>query len=135
MKKWLIKKSQERLKRYIRTRYEIIKPIPTQGLFNYKCHLNAVEYSRTHTCGVVETIYIDHYGEPILHYLNVDSNGQHLETTFGWQADLCEYYKIREINPDDYKNIVDEFNWSLESWCEQFVGWFGRKVLRIDRIT
>lgn len=134
MRSWLINRAQEQLKRWIRTRYETIKPIPTQGLFNYRCHLNTVEYSRVHKCSIVETIYIDTDQLPILHYLNVDSNGAYLETSLGFQADRNEYYRIREINPDDYGNIGAEFSRSLDSWNEQFVGWFGRNILRIGRI-
>jgi hypothetical protein len=134
MRNLFINEAQEKLKRFIRTRYEIIKPIPIQGLFNFKCHLNAVEYNRVHDCAIVETIYIDPCMKPILHYLNVDSKGTFLETSVGYQTKENEYYKIRIIDPNDYMNISNEFAQSLESWNEQFVGWFGRKILRINRI-
>ena len=134
IKSWIKSRAQKNLVRFVKSRYDVIKPIPKQGLFNRQCHNNSVEYSQIHDCGIVETIYIDN-GEPILHYLNTDNNGIFLETTLGWKAGTLEYYKIREIHSDDYFNISHEFIQSLESWTVQFLGWFGRKVLMIDRIV
>ena len=128
-------KAQERLIRFVRTRYELIKPEPTLGLFNFRCFENSVEYVRRYPeLEVCEVILIDG-GEPILHYLNFDpSNGKYLETTLGWRAEHLEYYLIRKIHKDDQRYIHGEFERALLSWKEQFVGWFGTNILRIDRI-
>jgi hypothetical protein len=120
---------------YVRTRYEMIKPEPTLGLFNFRCFENAVEYARRYPeLEVIEVIYLDG-GVPILHYINRDpANGKYLETTLGWRAQYLEYYHIRKIHPDDHRYLPGEFDRSLGSWLHQFTTWFDRKVLRIGRI-
>lgn len=135
MKKFLKTKAQERLLRYVRTRHELIKPEPTLGLFNFRCFENSVEYVRRYPeLEVVEVIYVDG-GEPILHYLNFDpANGKYLETTLGWRADHLEYYFIRKVHKEDQRYIHNEFDRALASWNEQFLGWFARNILRIERI-
>lgn len=135
MKNKIKLKAQEKLLRYVRTRYELIKPEPKLGLFNFRCFENSVEYVRRYPeLEVCEVIIVDN-GEPILHYLNYDpANGKYLETTLGWRADYLEYYLIRKIHKDDQRYIHNEFERALQSWKEQFLGWFGAKILRIDRI-
>jgi hypothetical protein len=83
---------------------------------------------------VVETIYIDN-GGPILHYLVHDpAAGRYLEVTLGWRAEHLEYYVVRPIHPDDHRHILSEFQRALDDWTEEYVGWFGRKVLGITRV-
>ena len=134
MKQRLLKRAQERICRRLRARFTMVKPEPVQGMFNFRCHENCVEYVRQRPeekLAVVETIYIDN-GEPILHYLVHDpAAGRYLEVTLGWTATLHEYYLIRPVHPSDFDRIHSEFSRSRADWCDEFVGWFGRKVLRI----
>lgn len=137
MRAQAIQRAQKRLCRHVRSRYELIKPAPTQGMFNARCFENAVEYARQHSedgLEVVEVIYIDN-GEPVLHYINrVPETGAYLETTLGWRADLLEYYFIRRIHPDDHRHIHSEFSRALDDWTYQFTSWFDRNYLLIKRI-
>lgn len=135
MKQRAIDNAREKLRRYVRSRYEMIRPEPTLGMFNFRCYENAVEYNRRYPeMEVIEVIYMDGTC-PILHYINYDPlDKKYLETTLGWRAPYLEYYHIRRIHPDDYHRITQEFERSLDSWLEQFTSWFQRKVLRIDRI-
>lgn len=135
MRTWALDKIHGRLKGHVRSRYEMIKPEPTLGLFNFRCFENAVEYARRYPeMEVIEVIYVDN-GTPILHYINYDPlDKKYLETTLGWRAPYLEYYHIRKIHVDDYYRISSEFDCSLGSWLEQFSNWFDRLILRIDRI-
>ena len=137
MKQRLLKRAQERICRRLRARFTMVKPEPVQGMFNFRCHANCVEYVRLHpeeNLALVETIYIDG-GEPILHYLVHDpAAGRYLEVTLGWRAKHLEYYVVRPIHPDDLRYILSEFQRSLNDWTEEYVGWFGRKVLGIKRV-
>lgn len=128
-------KLQKDVSNFVRTRYEMIKPEPTLGLFNFRCFENAVEYARRYPeMEVIEVIYLDE-GVPILHYINRDPvTNKYLETTLGWRADYLEYYRIRKIHPDDYRYLPGEFSRALDSWLYQFSTWFDRKVLGIDRL-
>jgi len=131
----LRRRLEARVVRYVRSRYAMVKPEPTQGLFNFRCHENAVEYQRRHPdLEVVEVIYIDD-GVPILHYLNRDpARDVFLETTLGWRAAHLEYHVIRRIHPEDYPHIHREFERALASWTEQFVNGFCRNILGFRRI-
>lgn len=126
---------EARICRYVRSRYELIKPVPVQGLFNFRCHENSVEYRRKNPdTEVVEVIYIDG-GVPILHYLNSDAARQtFFETTLGWRAEHLEYYLIRRIHPDDHPHITNEFERALQSWAEEFVPLFYRWFFGITRV-
>lgn len=136
--KWLITRwhnnAQVRLVNFVRSRYSLIKVEPKQGLFNYKCYFNAVQYTMEHAgVQVVEVIYVDQ-GAPILHYLNHDpETGVYLETTQGFRAEYFEYYLLRTIHPDDYKFIGGEFDRAVLSWTEQFTTRFQR-WLGVERI-
>ena len=137
MKQRLLKRAQDRICRRLRARFTMVKPEPIQGMFNFRCHENCVEYVRLHPeekLAVVEAVYIDG-GEPILHYLvNDPAAGRYLEVTLGWRAEHLEYYVVRTIHPDDLRYILSEFQRALEDWTEEYVGWFGRKVLGIRRV-
>lgn len=126
----------ERLCRHVRSRLKKIQVVPTQGLFNFRCFENAVEYQRTHPdLRLYEVIYIDQ-GDPILHYVNYDPVAcRFLETTLGWRADTLDYFLVREIEPENYQKIHDEFNRALEGWNDQYLSWFARRVLGIDRVV
>lgn len=130
-----IRRAQARLKVYVRTRHEEIRVTPQLGLFNFRCFENAVEYCRRYPdLQVAEVIYID--GDyPVLHYINYDPvKKEYLETTLGWRAEFLEYYFIRIVHKDSHRHIGNEFERAMRGWTDQFVGWFGRYVLRVDRI-
>lgn len=128
------RKIRERVCRFVRSRYEMIRVQPEQGVFNFRCFENAVEYQRKNPdTEVIEVIYIDE-GHPILHYINRKPDGTYLETTLGFRAERLEYYHIRRIHPDDYHRIGAEFDRVLISWTEEFTTWFQRKVLGIERV-
>ena len=129
-------RAHKRICEHVRSKYSMANVIPKRGLFNQRCHRNAVEYARTHKkTEVLEVIYIEN-GSPILHYINrrIDTS-ELLETTLGFEADSLEYYVIRTIHPDDYKAIGSEFHNSLRSWLMDFTTWFDRAILRVDRVV
>jgi hypothetical protein len=130
------KRIHERLCRFVRTRYELIKPKGVRGVFNFRCFENAVQYAHDHPGHeVIEVIYIDG-GDPILHYVNfLPESGEYVETTLGWRAEHLEYYRVRRIHPDDWKHIHAEFDRALTSWTEEWATWWERKVLGIARVV
>ena len=138
MRSWLIRRARLGILERLRCAHRMLPVAPEQGLFNFRCHENCVEYVRTHPdrdLEVVETIYVDD-GEPILHYVVRDrADDRHLEVTLGWRATTLEYYHVRALTEADHPNIHKEFQRSLDYWLHQYVGPFGRHVLRIGRIT
>lgn len=137
MKQRLVRSAQRRIVQRLRARFELVKPRAAQGLFNLRCFENVVQYVQDRPeepLGIVEAIYIDNE-QPVLHYLVHDSAaGEYLEVTLGWRAPYLEFYRTRPIHPSDWDSIHSEFYRAAADWCEEFVGWFGRKILRIDRV-
>ena len=129
------KKVQDRIRAYVRSMHEQIKPEPTLGLFNFRCYENAVEYNRRYPeMEVIEVIYIDN-GQPILHYINRNPvDGAYLETTLGWRAECLEYYFIRKVHRDDHRWVSGEFERGLDVWLYRFTNWFERNILRVKRV-
>ena len=135
MKEKAIRSIHDKLKRYVRSRYEMIRPEATLGLFNFRCHENCVEYLRTHPdrgLRIAETVYLDG-GEPILHYVVVDGD-RYLEVTLGWRAEQLEYYLIRVLDERDHARIHSEFDRSLTDWLHDFTSWFDRAILRVEMV-
>lgn len=136
MRQRAIKRARERIARRLRARHQGIRPVPEAGLFNFRCHENCVEYLRTHPgvgLRIAETIYLDE-GEPVLHYVVVDSGNRYLEVTLGWRAEQLEYYLVRILDERDHTRIHSEFDRSLTDWLHEFTSWWDRKVLGITRI-
>lgn len=126
--------AQRRLTNFIRSRYPLITVIPTQGVFNYRCYLNAIQYALDHEgLEVTEVIYLND-GTPILHYVNYNpKTDTYHETTTGFLAAYYEYYRLRTIHPDDYKYMQAEFDRAVDSWTQQFTTKFQR-WLGVERI-
>ena len=123
-----------RVCRHVRSKYTMIDVEAGNGMFNFRCHDNAVQFAKTHEgYGIAEVLYIDHE-QAYLHYVNT-KDGKFIDNTLGWRANHLEYYRIRDIHPSDYNQIGAEFNRGLDDWTEQFTRWFDRKLLRIKRIV
>lgn len=136
MRERALLKIHRRISRYVRSRYELIKPEPTQGLFNHKCFDNCAQYAFDHRGLEVYEVMVIDQGEPFLHYVNYDPERRaYLETTLGYLADQMEYYKIRRIHPDDVSHIGSEFSRSLACWLEQHTNWFQREILEIEKVV
>lgn len=137
MRAFTRKTAQARLVRALRSTSTQIKPLEIQGLFNFRCHENAVQYVRdnpSRLLEVVETIYLDG-GEPTLHYIVRDKvTGDYLEVTLGWRTRQLEYYVTRTLLPGDLDYIHGEFSRSLDHWRDLYVNPVARVLLRIDRI-
>jgi len=137
MRQLMVRRAQRRLVRHLRSTRTQVQVLAELGLFNFRCYENCVEYLRTHPdrdLEVVETIYIDEE-EPCLHYVIRDkASGELLEVTLGWRARQLEYYVTRTLLPGDLDNIHREFTRSLAHWLDDFVPWWARVLLRVDRV-
>lgn len=127
---------QTRLREHVKSRYNRITVTPKQGLFNFRCYWNAVQYSHDHPeTSVVEVVYLDE-GYPVLHYINKHKeSGEFYETSMGYLAKQFDYYMIRDVPEDEYDNINNVFIDACDAWLYQFTNWFDRKILGIDKIV
>lgn len=126
---------EDRMKDHIRSRHSVIDVESGNGMFNLRCHKNAVQWAfenEPQGATVIETITID-AGTPILHYVN-ELDGVYIDNTLGFFSKRAEYYYIRKIHKADWPYIQGEFDTALDAWWYQFTNWFDRKILKIDRI-
>lgn len=133
---WLRRRAKTRIEAciaaHLRANHTPAQVEPVQGLFNFRCHENSVEWHRQRPDHVVvECIYLDE-GQPILHYLVRDPAGKLLEVTLGWRALELEYFILRDIaKPFD---IHREFSASMDYWLQTYTTRLDR-LLGIDRVV
>ena len=109
---------------------------PVQGLFNFRCFENAVQYAKDNPGIKVVEVMLDDRGTPVLHFINYDpEKNEYLETTQGWRADVMDYYFIRVIHDEQYRYIGTLFEKSIEEWTLQFANKWYHKLLKIERIV
>ncbi|QYW02176.1 hypothetical protein CPT_Sonora_075 [Stenotrophomonas phage Sonora] len=133
MLKRTIARAQADVMRRVRTRHQQIKPLPLQGLFNFRCHENCVQYVKAHPerpLDIVEVITVEEGGGPALHYLLFDrGTSDYLEVTLGWRIDQHEVYLVRTLLEADHPYIHREFLRSREDWAHQFLSRFWRRFI------
>lgn len=123
--------AQKRVMLQVRATKMKIYPTSGQGLFNRRCHQNAVQYQHEKGGTIHEVIYIDS-GSPYLHYINKVDN-TFIEATLGVFCTNYEYYEIREVGIGEYLSILHTFDRGLAFWLESSTNWFTRKF--IDRVV
>jgi hypothetical protein len=137
LRDWAKRRVDRAIVRHARSMLQQVRARPEQGLFNFRCHENCVEWLRTHPgtgLTVVEALMVDG-GVPILHYLVRDGAGIHLEVTLGWRAEApgVEYYHVRDLLPEDHRHVLSEFERSLAAWADAHLPWWAR-LLGVDRV-
>ena len=114
-----------RVKNHILAKYQridIVKPV--RGMFNYRCHENAIQYAFENPgMKVIEVFQVELSGAH-LHYINQNEHGEYLETTLGWKSRLYEYYYVRELVPDDYDCIGWIFDNVVDTWSKEWLKWY-----------
>lgn len=119
----------ERVITWLENTKEKTEVTPKQGMFNFRCYENAVEYAfQNKGADVVMGIYVEAGSVPLLHFWNKKGD-KHFETTLGHKAQYHTYYPIRIINPDDYKHIGYIFNEGLKYYRTKFVRWYERPFI------
>ena len=53
-------------------------------------------------------IYIDE-GFPIIHFINIDNDGNYTDNTLGRWSETLEYYLVKTIKKDDFFNVNNIF--------------------------
>lgn len=110
---------------------QMIKVEPKQGLFNQMCFDNAAQYQSEHGGEVVEVVTVRN-GWASLHYIN-KIDGAYLETTLGYKSYKYEYFYLRVITEEDYKNMNWVFENALATLSRPYIRWY-HKLLGIKRV-
>jgi len=129
-----IENIRAKINRKVRYRFDRIYCTAKQGLFNFRCFENCVQFviDSGKDLKIYEVIYIDG-DDPCLHYVVKDGD-EFQEVTIGWRAEHVEYYLIREVPKEDFKCIGAAFECSLSYWHLEYTNWFDRNILGIDRV-
>ena len=115
----------------IQTTKQMIKVEAKQGMFNLQCFDNAAQYQSEHGGEVAEVVTVCN-GWPSLHYVN-KIDGVYLETTLGYMSCKYEYFYLRTITEDDYKNMSWVFENALVALSRPYLRWY-HKLLGIKRL-
>lgn len=82
---------------------------PGIGRYNFMCHLNSVHDALNNDYNkIVMCIYIDE-NYPIIHFINVDNDGNYIDNTLGRWSEKFDYYFVKLIKKEDFFNINDIF--------------------------
>lgn len=77
--------------------------------FNFRCQMNAVHDAITNQENkIAMCIYFE--GEnPIVHFINIDNNGNYVDNTLGAWSVKYDYYLVRHIEKESFFSINNIF--------------------------
>ena len=95
--------------------------------FNYRCHANAVNDAVVANQDRIAMCFYLIDNDPILHFVNINEEGEYIDNTIGVWAERYDYYLIRIIDKEQFFDILDIFvNYrkELRSRLPLYVRWF-----------
>jgi len=78
--------------------------------FNYVCHRNSVHDAVTDGQKEVAMCFFFDDDFPIIHFVNVNEQGEYTDNTLGNWCNTYKYYLVRHIEEDSFDNIQQIFN-------------------------
>ena len=99
------KKAKRFIENYIRTEKTLIEVKAGKCRYNYKCHCNAVHDAIEHKeQSIALCVYIAS-GHPIVHFVNINDNGEYFDNTLGHWASNYDFYLIKKVDSDEFWNV------------------------------
>ena len=119
--RWASEKASAKLRDHIISQHERIEVISGKCRFNYRCQMNAVhEAVISGEDKIAMAIYFD--GTPIIHFLNVDAEGNYTDNTLGIWSSRYTYYLIDLIDKDEFFNVNHHFG-EYRKLLRRKLGW------------
>ena len=125
------KRAQKRIFEHLYNTRSPHKAESVQGMFNYKCFHNSIQYATENDLKVVMGIVVDNHN-PILHFWCEDKDGKYLEVTLGYLAENLSYYPMRVIDEERYSMIEGIFSDAVDYWTVTFTSRFERMILNFN---
>lgn len=129
-------KVKKRIELYCETNYQRIHKSDMKmgkGLFNHKCHLNAVQQVKD---DLMEEVYscvcFSDSTFPIVHFVNKDKDGKYIDNTLGFEYEKYDYYIIRKIEESEFHKMDDLLMSAKKSLIDLHSNKLMNKILRID---
>ena len=130
------KNIKRKIERFCKTNYPLINKDNMKmgrGLFNNRCHLNAVQMVKTNKAEEVHMVVSMNSKEfPFVHFINTDKEGKFIDNTLGWKYETYDYYIIKKIEPEEYEAIEDVLLEAKKSLIEIHSNKFINKLIGLD---
>lgn len=98
-----------KIKNFATTNLQKINVLPGTCRYNFRCHNNAVHDAINEQQNeIAMCIYIDN-NYPVIHFLNIDKDGNYIDNTLGNWAVTYQYYLVKHISKSDFFNIITIF--------------------------
>jgi hypothetical protein len=130
MKKYFQMKAEAAVADYVKTHHSYIKVEPGDCRYNFYCHANAVHVAAMDSrkrYRVAMCVYFEE-GSAVVHFVNeVQATGAYVDNTLGYWASFNDYYFIRWIGPDEYRdvfNIHKKYAKYLRALIPWYIRWF-----------
>ena len=130
------KNIKRKIDSYCKTNYQMIdkgKMKIGNGLFNHRCHLNAVQMVKTNQAtDVYLVVALNDKEFPFVHFINTDNEGHFIDNTLGWKFELYDYYIIKKIQPEEYKCIESILMETKRALINMYSYNFINKLINLD---
>jgi hypothetical protein len=121
------KKSEKIIKKFIESTMPKIKVESGLCRFNLKCHMNSVHDALNNNQNKIAMCFYIDSNQPIIHFLNIDSEGRYIDNTLGRWSEIYDYYLIKEIDSSDFfeiNSIFSEYRKELKLKLPWYIRWF-----------
>lgn len=82
-----------------------ITPNNEMALYNYRCHLNAVEACNLgKAVGIIECVVMASDNDPITHFINIKEDGTYVDYSLGRLESKLPYHFVRTVDPSEFNN-------------------------------
>ena len=95
--------------------------------YNYRCQMNSVHEALNNNQNKIAMCFYFDENHPIIHFLNIDDEGNYIDNTLGRWSETYNYYLIRTIENESFFNNNKKFSAyrkELKSKLPWYVRWF-----------
>jgi myo-inositol-1-phosphate synthase len=116
---------------YVNKVYNRVEVIPGVGMFNQRCHLNAVDHAlKNKQEKIALVIYMNkRTKEPFIHFVNVTEGGVLVDNTKGEWSSQYDYWMVRYLSKKEFFNVIPIFQ-SFRNEMKHNVNFFLRLFSR-----
>lgn len=96
--------------------------------YNFRCQLNAVHDALNNNETKIAMCFCIDGNHPIIHFINVDIEGNYVDNTLGRWSETYDYYLIRLVEKEsffDIEKIFAAYRKELKSKLPWYIRWFG----------
>jgi hypothetical protein len=95
--------------------------------YNYKCQMNTVHDALNNDEDKIAICFYYDGDCPIIHFINIDKQGNYIDNTLGRWSETFEYYLIRTIEKEsffDINNIFWAYRTEIKNKIPFYIKWF-----------